>query len=121
MIPIFIKNLKAGNDLILGKRKFLPRFSEKIISYVYKKRFNISDLYCGMKGYDSKWINHYKTFDRFGSIGTDLATRIIKNQKSKYKEISIKTIKRKDIPRMGHFFIVNLKILKSFFLNLIIN
>ena len=121
MVPIFLKHLKAGNDLILGKRKVLPRLSEKIISYYYKKKFNVSDLYCGMKGYNAKWINHFKVFDRFGSIGTDLATRIIQSQKSAYKEINVKIYKRKDKPRIGKPFFADLKIFKSFFLNLIIN
>ena len=39
MIPVFLKNLKKGFDLILGKRKKLPRISENIISQVYKKNF----------------------------------------------------------------------------------
>ncbi len=121
MIPVFLKNLNKGYDLILGKRKFLPRFSEKIISRFYKLKFNVNDLYCGMKGYDSKWINRFGVFDRFGSIGTDLATRIIKSKKTKFKEIIVKIKKRKDSPRIGNNFSSNIKIFKSFFLNNIKN
>ena len=45
------------------------------------KKFKIKDLYCGMKGYNVKWVKVFKVFDRFDSIGTDLATRIIKKKK----------------------------------------
>lgn len=121
MIPIFFQNLKEGYDLILGKRKKLPRFSEKMISLFYKKKYNVVDLYCGMKGYNSKWIKKFKVFDRFGSIGTDLASRIIKEKDSKYKEILVKINKRKDSPRIGNIFSANFKIFKSFILNLINN
>ena len=43
-IPLFIKNLSFGYDLIIGKRKVLPRISEKIISLYYMKKFKIKDL-----------------------------------------------------------------------------
>ena len=121
MIPIFLKNLRKGYDLILGKREHLPRLSEKIISLIYKIKFNVSDLYCGMKGYNSKWINRFGVFDRFGSIGTDLATRIIKSKKISFKEITVKIKKRRDAPRIGNNFSSNIKIFKSFFLNNINN
>ena len=121
MIPIFFKLLNDGYDLILGKRNKLPRFSEKLASFVYKKKYNICDLYCGMKGYNLKWVRKFKVFDRFNSLGTDLATRIIKNKNSKYKEIIVKTNLRKDTPRIGNIFSGNYKVFRSFILNLSIN
>ena len=120
-IPLFIENLSSGYDLIIGKRKVLPRISEKIISLYYMKKFKIKDLYCGMKGYNVKWVKVFKVFDRFDSIGTDLATRIIKKKNTKFKEIEIEIIKRNGTPRMGNKFFANFKIFKSFFLNLIKN
>jgi glycosyltransferase involved in cell wall biosynthesis len=120
-IPQFVKFLNSGYDLILGKRKKLPRISEKIISLYFIKKFKIKDIYCGMKGYNFNRLDKFKTFDRFGSIGTDLATRIMNNKKFKFKEISIKIKKRKDEPRIGNIFFANLRIYKSFLLNLIIN
>ena len=121
MIPVFLKNLKKGFDLILGKRKKLPRISENIISQVYKKKFQVSDLYCGMKGYNSKWLNKFKVFDRFGSVGTDLASRILNEKNTKFLEIVVKIKERKDTPRIGNKFVANFRIFKSFFLNLLNN
>ena len=47
-----------------------------------------------MKGYNSKWLNKFKVFDRFGSVGTDLASRILNEKNTKFLEIVVK-IKRK--------------------------
>ena len=118
MIPIFVKKLNRGYDLVIGRRKNLPRFSEKVISFIYQKKYNVSDMYCGMKGYNSKWVKCFKKFDRFGSIGTDLASRIINQKNTKFIEVFIKINKRKDKPTIGNNFFANLRIFKSFFLNL---
>lgn len=120
-IPKFINFLKSGYDLILGKRKKLPRISEKTISYYYKRKFKIKDIYCGMKGYNLQKLSTFKIFDRFGSIGTDLATRVMKDKRFKFKEILVKIKKRKDKPRIGNILFANLRIYKSFILNIIIN
>ena len=61
-----------------------------------------------MKGYNLQKLSTFKIFDRFGSIGTDLATRVMKDKRFKFKEIPVKIKKRKDKPRIGNILFANL-------------
>ena len=72
-----------------------------------------------MKGYNSKWLNKFKVFDRFGSVGTDLASRILNEKNTKFLEIVVKIKERKDTPRIGNKFVANFRIFKSFFFKFI--
>ena len=115
-IPKFQEELDKGYDLVIGQRDFLPRISEKLVNYYFDKKWSLRDPFCGMKGYNLNWYRKFKKFDRYSSIGTDLAIRIIKNQ-GKFKHIKINSLKRKDNPRFGNVFTANYKIIKSFFLS----
>ena len=119
-IPKFRNQLENGYDLVIGEREKLPRISEKIVNFYFKKKWNLNDPFCGMKGYNLKWYNEFKRFDRYNSIGTDLALRIIK-KKGKFQNIKIKTFQRQDEPRFGNIFSSNFKIIKSSILSSLYN
>ena len=54
-IPKLINKIKKNNyDIVVGNRKKLNRFSENILSFIYKVRFNIRDPISGMKIYNIK-------------------------------------------------------------------
>ena len=56
-LKTFFKHLKKGYDLVIGVRNYVPRFSEKIFNIYTYRKFNISDILCGLKGYNLKTIN----------------------------------------------------------------
>ena len=109
----YITELKKGYRLVLGKRPFKARFSEKIMGFYFKKRFGIHDILCGMKGYDIDLYRRYGHFDTINSIGTELTFVSLKDNVS-FSEILIPTQDREDIPRFGQFITANYKILKAF-------
>jgi len=111
-IPKFKAELENGYDLVIGQRNFLPRISERIVNYYFNKKWALVDPFCGMKGYNLNWYKQFKEFDRYDSIGTDLAIRIIKNQ-GKFKHVKINSFRRKDKPRFGNILVANYKIIKS--------
>tara|TARA_Y100000590_G_scaffold452189_1_gene594852 strand:+ start:119 stop:766 length:648 start_codon:yes stop_codon:yes gene_type:complete len=115
-IPKFKKELDKGYDLVIGQRQSFPRISEKLVNFYFNKRWSLLDPFCGMKGYNLNWYRRFNKFDRYSSIGTDLAIRIIKNH-GKFKHIKINSLKRKDKPRFGNIFTANYKIIKSSFLS----
>ena len=115
-IPKFKKELENGFDLVIGQRNSFPRISEKLVNHYFKKKWDLIDPFCGMKGYNLNWYKQFKKFDRYNSIGTDLAIRIIKKN-GKFKHVKINSLKRKDKPRFGNFLTSNYKIIKSFFLS----
>ena len=81
-----IKNyLEKGFDIVIGERKYLQRFSEKIFSNFFIFFFNISDPLSGLKGYNMKIFrenNHI--FDSKNLVGTELLIKsLIKKKKIK--------------------------------------
>ena len=64
------------DDLILRNESYVSRISEKIGKIILKK-VGVKDPFCGFKGYNlskSKTINF---FERYKSVGTDLALTFI--------------------------------------------
>ena len=108
-----INFLKKNNvDLIVGERSNLNRFTEKILSFFFYKKFKIIDPISGMKAYKTsslkKIINKIKKDDFL----VDVVYLFIKNNlKVKNIKISTKKIKNR-VSRVGSFLNSNFKILK---------
>tara|TARA_A100001015_G_C14833208_1_gene649416 strand:+ start:187 stop:861 length:675 start_codon:yes stop_codon:yes gene_type:complete len=110
-----IKNyLEKGFDIVIGERKYLQRFSEKIFSIFFNFFFNISDPLSGLKGYNMKIFrenNHI--FDSKKLVGTELLIKSL-IKKKKIKTLKINSFAREGNSRYGNLFSANFKILKAF-------
>ena len=110
-----IKNyLEKGFDIVIGERKYLQRFSEKIFSNVFSFFFNIRDPLSGLKGYNMKIFeeNNY-IFDSKNMVGTELLIKSL-IKKKKIKTLKINSFEREGNSRYGNLLSANFKILKAF-------
>lgn len=111
----FIKNYKKKkSDIVIGNRNSKPRFMENLISLYFKFKYNINDPFCGFVLYKSEIFKNVNILKYNNSYLVDLLKDLIKNKK-KCSEIVIKVKKRKDKPRVGNNFLVNLKMIKILF------
>ena len=69
-IPTFIKLIRNGVDIVIGKRTRIKRFTEKILAKLALV-CGVADPYCGMKAYNLK-ANKQNYFSRYNSVGTAL-------------------------------------------------
>ena len=115
-IEKFSKLMKKGYDLILGNRSYISRISEKICKIIFKKKWWVKDPFCGFKGYNLSKVKNINFFERYKSVGTDLALTFIDKGFS-FINVDIQTSKRLDNSKFGNLFFGNFKILKSIFLS----
>jgi glycosyltransferase involved in cell wall biosynthesis len=108
----YIRHLDEGCDVVLGVRDRMQRLGERIFAFVGRAIWGISDPLCGMKGYRMQQYLRAGAFDSFGSIGTELAVRIVASG-GRYFEIPVVTRMRQDAPRFGRRFSGNAKILRA--------
>ena len=87
---------------------------ENLISLYFKFKYNINDPFCGFVLYKSEIFKNVNILKYNNSYLVDLLKDLIKNKK-KCSEIVIKVKKRKDKPRVGNNFLVNLKMIKILF------
>ena len=111
-ISTFMKELKKGNDLVLGVRNNTQRISEWLFKQYTSNRFGWNDPLCGFKGYSMKIYRDRGWFDSFKSIGTELAMYGLIN-KYKFIEVDINIFPRIDKPRFSSIILSNIIIFKS--------
>ena len=112
-LKIFVKHLKKGYNLVIGIRNNFPRISEKIFNIYTTKKFNVSDILCGLKGYNLKTINN-KVFNQDYHACSNIALQYIKNNKS-IKKVNIKIKRRNGPSKFGNVFFGNMKILRDLY------
>lgn len=100
--------LDENLDLLIGKRKQILRFSEKVFSFYTKKKYGISDIFCGLKIYRVKKCKKYIDMFKENSLGINVALKIVKDG-LKYNEYEISENQRNDISRIGSNFRINIK------------
>lgn len=114
-LEAYIQDLDEGCDVVLGVRDHMQRIGEVIFALVGRSIWGIADPLCGMKGYRLQQYLRAGAFDTFGSIGTELAVRVVASG-GKYREIPLVTRVRRDAPRFGRRFSGNAKILRALFI-----
>jgi glycosyltransferase involved in cell wall biosynthesis len=119
-IKKFLNLFKSGYDLVLGNRSLVTRSSEKIAKFLFFTKWSIKDPFCGFKGYKLKIIKKYKFFERYKSVGVDLSLLLL-NRGVKFKNVDIKTTKRKGKSKFGNKLIGNYKIFRSIILSFYYN
>ena len=105
MIKIFLKD---DLDLLIGKRKKVLRFSERLFNFYTDKKYGISDIFCGLKIYKLKTCKTYLKDFKENNLGINVALKLVKNG-VRFKELSINENKRFDKSRIGSDLKVNLK------------
>jgi glycosyltransferase involved in cell wall biosynthesis len=108
----YIRQLEEGCDVVLGVRDRMQRLGEVIFAFVGRAIWGVADPLCGMKGYRLQQYLRAGAFDTFGSIGTELALRVVASG-GRYREIPMITRLRQDAPRFGRRFSGNAKILRA--------
>ena len=111
IVKLYLHLKKKNYDIVIGSRNKLNRFSEYLLKFLFKFKYEIDDPISGLKIYK---VNKLKKI--IGQVTENfflvdiLFFAIKKNFKICSKNISIK--KREGDPRVGNSLKVNLKIFK---------
>ena len=110
LVEGFIDKIKEGCDVALGIRSEIPRFSEKLFAFYSRTRFNIVDPCCGLKAYRMSVFMDKGSFDKYKTIGTELAFFSVHNR-YKIGQLPFNVENRHDESRFGNKIQANTKIL----------
>ncbi|PSW23320.1 hypothetical protein C9I94_17020 [Photobacterium swingsii] len=115
ILAIYKKAVDGNCDLVIGQRPTCARFSERLYSLYFKFRFKITDPLSGLKLYKTSLYRHFGIFETYDSIGTELLTCSLINNR-KVSQVPIVIRDRKDSsPRFGSFWTANFRIIASLF------
>jgi len=101
---------RKNADVVVGSRINKNRIIEKIISYFFYKKFKINDPLSGFKIYKTESLSKLNLAKIKNFFLVDLLVQLLQAEKKVFS-INIKTRARKDHPRIGNIFKVNLKML----------
>ncbi len=112
MVGEFAHRLRAGFDLVLGRRDRMQRFAERVFAIVGRWRWGIRDPLCGMKGYAIRRVICAERRYPFDSVGTKYAIHAVEDG-AKAVEIEVLTLPRSGRSRFGSSASANIKIMKA--------
>ena len=116
-LPLFIRQLQLGFDVVVGIREEKRRYSELIFAVYTNIRFNIYDPLCGLKAYTIKLYNDYGFFDSYNSIGTELLL-FAASAKKNVAQIKLAGCVKREDSRFGNSIYGNYKIYRSLIIHL---
>jgi glycosyltransferase involved in cell wall biosynthesis len=116
-VPLFIRQLQLGFDVVVGIREKKRRCSELIFGVYTAIKFNIYDPLCGLKAYNIELYKECGFFDSYNSIGTELLLFAASTKKNVAQIKLVGNVKRKD-SRFGNSIYGNYKIFRSFVIHL---
>ena len=120
-IPKFLNLLyKNKAEIVVGKRKKFPRFSEYIFSYYSNFKIGVPDPINGFKAFKNEIINKIGYFDNYNSLTSQILFNSYKNN-YRIKNIKIIVKERIDAPRIGGIIKANYKVLRSLMLTIMKN
>jgi glycosyltransferase involved in cell wall biosynthesis len=105
---------RKNSDLVIGKRSKFNRFSERLLNFIFFKKFKISDPVSGLKIYKIKFLR--KTIKELSCsmFLVDLVC-MFKKMNLAVENTEVLVEKRLDNSRVGNYLTSNLKILKITF------
>ena len=109
-IPQFLETLKT-NDAVFGRRKRIPRFSEKFISKLSSRK-GIHDIFCGYVAFRREVYNKIGYFEKQNTYGAEFKLNCV-NKSFRISEINITETKRRKDSKYGNNFEADIKILKT--------
>ena len=96
-----IKNSLENNfEIVLGNRESKNRYIEIIFGKLCSYFFDLNDPLCGMKGYSSKIIQKFGSFDTKKMIGTEILAHALR-ENVEIKEVKVDVKKREGASRYG--------------------
>lgn len=115
LLPDFLRELgQNGASLVLGMRPTKQRLSEVVMGWYIERHFGVSDILCGMKGYDLALVAVNGGFDTSGSIGTELALNSIRRGAG-FVQVPVRGTARRDAPRFDRKLKANVRIFAALF------
>lgn len=117
-IELFVAELEAGADLVVGHRDRTQRWSETLFCMVASSVWGLQDPLCGMKGYRLSNLIKYQNINTYDSVGTELAIRL-KMAGIRVSQPKIKTRQRNGLSRFGAGFNANLRICNALLIALV--
>ncbi len=112
ILSVFIEQLNAGADLVIGRREHSQRFAEAVFAWAGRNLWHIDDPLCGMKGYKLVHLARLGHFDAYRSIGTEFAIRAARSGLAIFN-VPVSTAPRVGESRFGSGWRPNLKILRA--------
>ena len=103
-----IKKDKA--KIVIGRRNQFNRYTEKLISIIFKNLFDVEDPLSGLKIYKKSFLKKYINLASENLFLVDFIF-FCKSENAKISELKIHVNRRKDRARVGSNINVNLKIL----------
>ncbi|MEP3108477.1 MAG: glycosyltransferase family 2 protein [Hyphomicrobiales bacterium] len=98
--------------LVLGIRPRRPRLAEVIVGSYVHMRFGLSDIFCGMKGYQTYLWRQHGCFDSRRAVGTELALAAIRGGVG-FRQVLVSGRSRTGEPRFDTRFSANLRIAQA--------
>jgi len=111
ILSAFSRELET-HPLVLGVRPRKQRASEILMGLYFRYRYGISDILCGMKGYQMSLYEENGSFDHINSIGTELTLKAIMRG-HQFCQVNVPGRRRRDRPRFGSVIRGNWLILKA--------
>lgn len=109
IVEEFVKQRVSGADLVLGIRAAPQRLAEWIVCFYCRRRFGVSDILCGMKGYSNPVLATYFAQTQSNLTNTWPALLwIAKN--GTFEQVDVTGTPRIDTPRFNSLVRANLKI-----------
>jgi len=99
-------------SLVLGYRRNLPRWSEKIYAAYVCRRYGATDILCGLKGYRVSDFDFLNDFSMNYSVGTAVAMAGLRTGLM-WEEVHVPVKTRVGKSRFGAGFLPNAKILRA--------
>ena len=118
LLPHILRLLEEGADVVIGVRSHFARLAEHIFAYLSRIRYGISDPLCGLKAYRASVYVARGHFDRYGSIGTELAL-FAAARGMNVEQVKFDVKDRADTPRFGRIWSANLRILRALALSIV--
>lgn len=117
-ILLFIHELEAGADLVIGIRDRRQRWAESLFSLIGKRLWGIDDPLCGMKGYRLALVRAAGRLDTYSSIGTEFCIRAARSG-CVIHQVQVPTSSRNGASRFGGGLGPNLRIIRAILLGVL--
>lgn len=112
LIKNLVKNFEFI-DMFIGSRKTKNRIVEKVLSFIFTRKFEVNDPLSGFKIYKYKMIKKLINQVSTDFFLVDLIT-LAKKEKMKVKNFNIEVSKRAGSSKIGNLIIANFKLLNCF-------
>ncbi len=105
--------LKAGSDIVVGRRNKYNRWSEHVFSLAARLFWRIEDPLCGLKGYNLELFQKLDFQPNYDSVGTFFMSEIIRLPEISTHQFDVIVTPRDSTSRFGKSLTAEIKILKA--------